>query len=96
MILASAVAHRHTDGLRIAGERAPATRRRFYHRDRDITLAAGSPAPALLRDLEDDVEIAVLVLLFLVGTVGGAYQALRYLDRRQQPRPKDHSPPEDH
>jgi hypothetical protein len=40
------------------------------------------------------MEIALLIVLFLVGTVGGAMQALKYLDRRQQrPRPPASPPP---
>lgn len=31
------------------------------------------------------MEIALLVILFLVGTVGGAMQALKYLERRNTP-----------
>ena len=32
------------------------------------------------------MEIALLVFLFLVGTVGGAIQAMKYLERRNRPR----------
>lgn len=28
------------------------------------------------------MEMALLVLLFLVGTIGSAYQAMKYLERR--------------
>lgn len=32
------------------------------------------------------MEIALLVFLFLVGSIGGALQALKYLERRNRPR----------
>lgn len=32
------------------------------------------------------MEIAILVALFLIGTVGAAVQALRYFERRYQPK----------
>lgn len=32
------------------------------------------------------MEIAILVVLFLVGTVASAMQAMKYLDRRRQQR----------
>jgi uncharacterized protein YneF (UPF0154 family) len=39
------------------------------------------------------MEIALIVILFLVGTIGGAMQALKYLDRRRQDSSrKDHPP----
>lgn len=36
---------------------------------------------------ENDMEIAILIVLFLVGTVGGAIQALRYVERRRNTNP---------
>ena len=30
------------------------------------------------------MEIALIVILFLVGTVGGAMQALKYVERRRK------------
>ena len=30
------------------------------------------------------MEIALLVMLFLVGTIGSAYQAMKYLERRSR------------
>jgi hypothetical protein len=33
------------------------------------------------------MEIAILVLLFIVGTVASAFQAMRYLERRQHKGP---------
>jgi len=38
------------------------------------------------------VEIAALVLLFLVGGIASAFEAMKWLERRQQdrPRPRDH------
>lgn len=39
------------------------------------------------------MEIALLVALFLVGTVGGAIQALRYVERR---RGQAKTPGQDH
>ena len=38
------------------------------------------------------MEIAILVVLFLVGTIGGAMQALRYLDRRRDRHAKGKDP----
>jgi uncharacterized protein YneF (UPF0154 family) len=38
------------------------------------------------------MEIIVLVVLFLVGTVGGAVQAMRYLERRQSSSRKQSKP----
>ena len=38
------------------------------------------------------MEIALLILLFLVGTVASAMQALKYLERRR-PRGRDRTPP---
>ena len=43
------------------------------------------------------MEIAILVALFLIGTVGAAVQALRYVERRHKrtrtsPRPHDDRP----
>jgi hypothetical protein len=32
------------------------------------------------------MEIALLVILFFIGSVGGAIQAMKYLERRQQQR----------
>ena len=32
------------------------------------------------------MEIALLVMLFLVGTIGSAYQAMKYLERRSRSR----------
>lgn len=32
------------------------------------------------------MEIAILVVLFLVGTIASAMQAMKYLDRRRQQR----------
>jgi hypothetical protein len=32
------------------------------------------------------MEIAILVVLFLIGTVGAAVQALRYFERRYRPK----------
>jgi len=32
------------------------------------------------------MEIALVVFLFLIGTVGGAIQAMKYLERRNRPR----------
>jgi len=32
------------------------------------------------------MEIAIVVTLFLIGTVGGAMQAMKYLDRRNRRR----------
>ena len=34
------------------------------------------------------MEIAILVALFLIGTVGAAVQALRYVERRHRHRGK--------
>ena len=34
------------------------------------------------------MEIAILVALFLIGTVAGAMQAMKYLERRSQGRPE--------
>jgi len=31
------------------------------------------------------MEIALLVFLFLIGTVGGAIQAMKHLERRRRP-----------
>lgn len=42
------------------------------------------------------MEIVLLVILFLVGTVGGAIQALRYLERRQKPPPAAESRDDEH
>jgi uncharacterized protein YneF (UPF0154 family) len=39
------------------------------------------------------MEIALIVVLFLVGTVGGAMQALKYLERRQRARPRREQSP---
>ncbi|MDJ0741258.1 MAG: hypothetical protein QNJ91_16195 [Gammaproteobacteria bacterium] len=33
------------------------------------------------------MEIVILALLFVVGTIAGAVQAMRYLDRRRGPSP---------
>jgi uncharacterized protein YneF (UPF0154 family) len=41
------------------------------------------------------MEIALIVVLFLVGTVGGAMQALKYLERRQRERPRVEQSPGD-
>lgn len=34
------------------------------------------------------MEIAIIVLLFIVGTVASAFQALKYLDRKRLRREK--------
>jgi uncharacterized protein YneF (UPF0154 family) len=39
------------------------------------------------------MEIALIVVLFLVGTVGGAMQALKYLERRQRQLPRNKRSP---
>jgi len=41
------------------------------------------------------MEIALLVILFLIGTVGGAMQALKYLDRRRQDKQRQDRPRRD-
>lgn len=41
------------------------------------------------------MEIVLLVVLFLVGTIGGAIQALRYLDRKQKPHSRPESSTDD-
>ena len=52
------------------------------------TNCTGAQAP------RGPMEIAILVILFLVGSVGAAMQALKYVERkRQKPDPK-HKPPE--
>ncbi len=43
------------------------------------------------------MEIAILVILFLIGTIGAAIQALRYVERQQKrdrtpSRPNDDAP----
>jgi hypothetical protein len=38
------------------------------------------------------MEIAILIVLFLVGTVASAIQAMRYLERRQQRKPPEDAP----
>ncbi len=41
------------------------------------------------------MEIAILVILFLIGTVGAAVQALRYVERQQKrKRSPDDDPPD--
>lgn len=43
------------------------------------------------------MEIALIIILFLVGTVGGAIQALKYVERRRQhesKRPAGRQPPD--
>jgi len=35
------------------------------------------------------MEIAIIVILFLVGTVGGAMQALKYVERRRRTQSKE-------
>ena len=49
---------------------------------------AGARAPRVL------MKIAILVILFLVGSVGGAMQALKYIERKRQKPPPRHDPPE--
>ena len=38
------------------------------------------------------MEIAILIALFLIGTVGAAVQALRYVERRQRRTRKPSTP----
>jgi len=38
------------------------------------------------------MEIALIVILFLVGSVGGAMQALKYVERRRRAQGKDSAP----
>ena len=35
------------------------------------------------------MEIALIIILFLIGTVGGAIQALKYVERRRQRESKE-------
>ena len=35
------------------------------------------------------MKIAIIVILFLVGTVGSAMQALKYVERRREQQDKD-------
>jgi hypothetical protein len=37
------------------------------------------------------MEIALIVILFLVGSVAGAMQALKYVERRRREQPKGKS-----
>ena len=39
------------------------------------------------------MEIALIIILFLVGTVGGAIQALKYVERRRQRENKNPTKP---
>jgi uncharacterized protein YneF (UPF0154 family) len=39
------------------------------------------------------MEIAILVILFLVGSVGGAVQALKYVERRREQQQRKGKPP---
>lgn len=32
------------------------------------------------------MEIAIIVILFLIGSIGGAIQALKYVERRRKPQ----------
>jgi hypothetical protein len=41
------------------------------------------------------MEIAIIVILFLVGSVGGAIQALKYLERRRPDSEKNSRPRDD-
>ena len=41
------------------------------------------------------MEIAILIALFLIGTVGAAVQALRYVERRHKPRGSASTPHDD-
>jgi len=44
------------------------------------------------------MEIAIIVILFLIGTVGGAMQALKYVERRRKRQGQDEpgdKPPSD-
>jgi len=44
------------------------------------------------------MEIAIIVILFLIGSVGGAIQALKYVERRLKPQGKSENggkPPSD-
>ena len=34
------------------------------------------------------MEIAIIVVLFLIGSIGGAIQALKYVERRRKPQGK--------
>jgi hypothetical protein len=34
------------------------------------------------------MEIAIIVILFLIGSIGGAIQALKYVERRRKPQDK--------
>ena len=43
------------------------------------------------------MEIALIIILFLIGTVGGAIQALKYVERRRQREskgPAERQPPD--
>jgi hypothetical protein len=35
------------------------------------------------------MEIAIIVILFLIGSVGGAIQALKYVERRRNRQDRD-------
>lgn len=37
------------------------------------------------------MEIVLLIILFLIGSVGGAMQALKYVERRRQQKDGDRS-----
>ena len=35
------------------------------------------------------MEIAIIVILFLIGSIGGAMQALKYIERRRKSQDRD-------